>query len=97
MRIERFRAAGWRNLQPVELTFAPDATLHVLFGQNGQGKTNVIEALYFLSAFRSFRTTQAGDLVGETAAEAQVSTEIRTRETTRLIAARLVRGAADAG
>jgi len=28
---------------------------NILFGANGQGKTNIIEAIYYLSVFRSFR------------------------------------------
>lgn len=91
MRIDRFRAVGWRNLEPLELAFDPEAVLHVLYGQNGQGKTNVIEALYFLSTFRSFRTTQAGDLIRRDAAESRVSVDVQTAEAARLVEARLFR------
>lgn len=82
---------GWRNLAPLDVTFDRGARLYVLHGQNGQGKTNVIEALYFLSAFRSFRTAQVGDLIDRSAAEACVSVSIVTDEGDRDIAARLAR------
>lgn len=91
MRIERFRAVGWRNLEPLDFVFDATCSLHVLFGQNGQGKTNVIEALYFLSTFRSFRTTQAGDLIRREGSEARVSVDVQTVETGRLVEARLFR------
>jgi len=94
VRIDRFRAVGWRNLEPLDLVFDPAAQLHVLYGQNGQGKTNVIEALYFLSTFRSFRTTQAGDLLRRDAGEARVSVEVQTLEAARLVEARLFRDGA---
>ncbi len=41
----------------------PAERLSVLFGDNGQGKTNVLEAAYYLAALRSFRTTHADDLI----------------------------------
>ena len=54
-----FRRQGWRNLQP--LTLLPGERLTVLYGDNGQGKTNVLEAAYYLAALRSFRTTHWDD------------------------------------
>ncbi len=61
MRIRELAAEGWRNLAPLALT--PGDRLSVLYGDNGQGKTNVLEAAYYLAALRSFRTTHAEDLI----------------------------------
>jgi DNA replication and repair protein RecF len=61
MRIHTLAVEGWRNLEPLALR--PGERLSVLFGDNGQGKTNVIEAAYYLAALRSFRTTHAEDLI----------------------------------
>ena len=94
MRVDRFRAVGWRNLEPLDFLFDREAHLHVLYGQNGQGKTNVIEALYFLSTFRSFRTAQADDLIRRDGAEARVSVDVQTLEAARLVEARLFRDGA---
>ena len=44
----------FRNLSCVELSFPPGMT--VLSGRNGQGKSNVIEAIAYLALLRSFRT-----------------------------------------
>src|SRR6476659_8124486 len=67
MRILELAAEGWRNLEP--LTLVPAERLSVLHGDNGQGKTNVIEAAYYLAVLRSFRTSHAEDLIrrGESA------------------------------
>ena len=46
---------GWRNLQP--LSFRPGERLSVLYGDNGQGKTNVLEAAYFLAALPALLMT----------------------------------------
>ena len=91
MRIVRVRAAGWRNLAPLDRTLDPAASLNVLFGQNAQGKTNLIEALYFAGTFRSFRTTQPADLIARGAAEAHLTVEIETRDLRRQVEVRLLR------
>ena len=93
MVIAQLRAVGWRNLAPLDLAFDPGVALNVLHGQNGQGKTNLLEALYFLATFRSFRTTQAADLVRHDAGEARIAVDLVTRDLRRVVEARLVRDA----
>jgi DNA replication and repair protein RecF len=61
VRIRELRARSWRNLEP--LVLRPSPRLTVLSGNNGQGKTNIIEAVYFIATLRSFRTSYARDLV----------------------------------
>ena len=46
--------SGVRNLRP--LTLAPRERFNVFVGDNGQGKTNLLEAIYAVAALRSFRT-----------------------------------------
>ena len=59
----------------------PAERLSVLFGDNGQGKTNVLEAAYYLAALRSFRTTHADDLIqrGEPNGRARLRAEVLHR------------------
>jgi len=42
----------------------PHERLNYLYGANGAGKTSILEALVVLSRGRSFRTTQAAELIG---------------------------------
>jgi DNA replication and repair protein RecF len=80
VRIRELRAENWRNLQP--LTLVPGERLSVLYGDNGQGKTNVIEAAYYLAVLRSFRTSHSEDLIrrgGDGAAPARLRAEILHR------------------
>lgn len=65
MRIRELWAEGWRNLE--RLALRPAERLTVLYGDNGQGKTNVLEAVYYLAALRSFRTSHTEDLIGRDA------------------------------
>jgi DNA replication and repair protein RecF len=57
---------GWIQLLEFRnyrtLTWKPSAKLNVLVGLNAQGKTNLLEALGFLLAGRSFRTPRLADL-----------------------------------
>jgi DNA replication and repair protein RecF len=53
----------FRNIDALELEPAPG--LNVIVGDNGQGKTSLLEALYFVATSKSFRTTAMKDLIQE--------------------------------
>jgi DNA replication and repair protein RecF len=63
VRIETVALWDYRNLAEAELSLGPGFT--VLWGHNGAGKTNVLEAIYLVSTLRSFRTSDLGVLVRE--------------------------------
>lgn len=52
---------NFRNLASEEVQFHPHTNLVV--GRNGQGKTNLLEAIYFLATTKSFRTPHLGSVV----------------------------------
>jgi DNA replication and repair protein RecF len=69
VRVHSLTAEGFRNLKPLALS--PHPRFNVLSGDNGQGKTNLLEVIYVLATLRSFRTTRLDELVtfaGEAAA-----------------------------
>lgn len=53
--------SNFRNFEKEELELDPGVNLFI--GDNGQGKTNVIEAVHLLSTTRSFRTSRDSDLI----------------------------------
>ena len=59
--IESLNIRAFRNLTSVDLELGP--RFNVLSGDNGQGKTNLLEAVYVVATSRSFRTSRLGDLV----------------------------------
>ena len=61
MHIERLTSRNFRNLDHTPVSFSPGVNL--LIGDNGQGKTNILEALYFFKFGRSFRTHRDGELI----------------------------------
>jgi len=60
--IEALQIQNFRNLRQVGIE--PHSRLNFLYGDNGAGKTSVVEALVVLSRGRSFRTSQATELLG---------------------------------
>ena len=60
-RLRRLRIRDFRNLAAVDLTPSPEGL--ALVGDNGQGKTNFLEAIYYVQLLRSFRGTRDQDLV----------------------------------
>ncbi len=73
--VESLRVRGFRNLASVDLELGP--RFNVLSGDNGQGKTNLIECAYVLATSKSFRTAKLTDLVGTGASLASVRGIIR--------------------
>jgi DNA replication and repair protein RecF len=74
MRIVTLAADGVRNLQPVQLR--PRERFNVFVGDNGQGKTNLLEAIYVIATLRSFRTSKLSDLVAFGATEAKLGARV---------------------
>ncbi len=62
MKLVRFVGRGFRNLRPFELD--TDARFVVVTGANGQGKTNLLEAVWYLSTLRPLRTHRSRELIG---------------------------------
>jgi DNA replication and repair protein RecF len=58
--ISNLTLRNFRNYANLSMSF-PEKT-NVLVGENGQGKTNLLEAVFFLSMLRSFRTSSIKDL-----------------------------------
>ena len=54
MILKRISILNYKNLEQVELSFSPK--LNCFFGQNGMGKTNLLDAVYFLSFCKSAGT-----------------------------------------
>lgn len=60
MRLEKISAQNFRNLHG-EITCGKN--LNVIFGENGQGKTNWLEAIYLLATTKSFKTARLQEAV----------------------------------
>ena len=87
MRIDRIALSGFRNYEWETAEFAPGT--NVISGQNAQGKTNLLEAVYLLSTGRSFRTRFDKELVGFDYTEAEILADIHSHERDQTVSIRL--------
>jgi DNA replication and repair protein RecF len=61
MLLNRLAIRNFRNLASLDLELPPAGV--VILGDNGQGKTNLLEALYYLVLFRSLRGAKDPELI----------------------------------
>jgi DNA replication and repair protein RecF len=80
-----------RNLAPT--TLEPRERFNVFVGDNGQGKTNLLEAIFAIATLRSFRTTRLVDLVRFGSEHARLAARVRRHDLVRLYELELSVGA----
>ncbi|MDF2694771.1 MAG: recombination and repair protein RecF, partial [Labilithrix sp.] len=61
LRVESVQVRSFRNLASVDLELGE--RFNVIAGDNGQGKTNLLEAIYVLATSKSFRSAKMTDVV----------------------------------
>lgn len=76
MRVEKIALNGFRNYEWETVEF--DSGTNVISGQNAQGKTNLLEAVYMLSCGKSFRTRFDKELVGFGYSSAEILADIES-------------------
>lgn len=55
MEIKKVAYENFRNIAEAEVAFTPGT--NVLWGNNAQGKTNILEGIYFFARGKSFRAS----------------------------------------
>ena len=78
MRIDKLTLDGWRNYRRQTLDF--DGSCNVIYGENAQGKTNLLEAMVYLSCGKSPRAHGDRELIGFDRQEASVTAQLLSRE-----------------
>ena len=61
MYVRTLKLRNFRNYKEMETSFC--SGLNIIYGQNGQGKTNIIEALFLCATGKSHRTAHDIDLI----------------------------------
>ena len=61
MHLAHLRLRDFRNYTRLEMDFAPG--FHLLLGDNAQGKTNILEAIYLIATLRSFRGVGGAQMI----------------------------------
>ena len=87
MIVERLKIEGFRNYNYSEAQFSDN--INVIIGGNGQGKTNLIEAIYYLTCGKSFRAKSDKELINFACNEAKIEAQIFSGEREQLISAEI--------
>src|SRR5512144_3088400 len=61
MILKKLYTSSFRNLEQIELSFGD--RFNILYGNNAQGKTNLLESIYLLGTMKSFRLARNSELV----------------------------------
>lgn len=61
MKITNLKLVNYRNYDQININFSNN--INIIYGNNGTGKSNLIEAIYLLSLTKSFRTLDDKNLI----------------------------------
>ncbi|HIY21938.1 MAG TPA: DNA replication/repair protein RecF [Candidatus Flavonifractor merdigallinarum] len=90
MRIDWLELEGFRNYEVLHAAFDPG--VNVLFGENAQGKTNLLEAVGYLAGARSHRARMDRELIAFDRDRAIVRAGLESRKREFTVEAQLFRG-----
>ena len=61
MYIEKIKLLNFRNYKELEINF--NKNINIFYGDNAQGKTNILESIFLCSFGKSFRTTKEKEMI----------------------------------
>ena len=79
--VQSISLLNFRNINRLTVDFSEG--FNVFSGGNGQGKTNILEALFFSCSLRSFRTSKIKDLISFDCESAQLDVFVHSRDIQR--------------
>lgn len=74
MKIRKLKLKNYRNCDDIELNLNNQKIL--IIGKNAQGKTNILESIYFISTLKSTRTSNLLEVINFSAQDTEISAEI---------------------
>lgn len=81
MYLQKIILKNHRNFENVLLE--PSNQFNVIWGNNAQGKTNLLEAIYLLGNIRSFRSNKNEELIGNHSKSSSISGKVISHEVNR--------------
>ena len=86
MILKKIKVVNYRNLVKQEIKFSDK--INIFIGDNAQGKTNLLESIYFLALTKSYRT-QDDNLINKDSLSTKVKGEIRDRSVFKTLSVEL--------
>lgn len=83
MIVKELELHNLRNYEYLKVNF--NKGINYIYGENASGKTNILEAIYFLSLTRSFRTSEIEELVKKDACFARILAKIDTQNVSKTL------------
>jgi len=74
MEVKNLKLYHWRNYQNLDIEF--DSKINLILGDNGSGKTNLAEAIYYLSLGRSWRSMLSDVLIEKESTNASITASV---------------------
>ncbi|MGC8464991.1 MAG: DNA replication/repair protein RecF [Acidimicrobiales bacterium] len=90
MYVEKLSLVDFRNWSELNIGFQSDKLTFIL-GDNAQGKTNILEGIYFGARHKSFRSSERLPLIREGAEQSIIRIEVLSRDRRRMIASQINR------
>ena len=81
MKIDFLKLINYRNYEDLEISFSD--TLNLIYGNNGSGKSNLVEAIYLLALTKSFRTNIDTNLIKKGKESTIITGKIKTNTSTK--------------
>ena len=79
MRLLDLKLTNYRNCKDITLDFSTNKVL--IIGKNAQGKTNILESIYFLSTLKSPRTSNNQELINFDAQNVEINANVVKADT----------------
>lgn len=89
MNVENIRLINFRNYENISLEFNKD--INIFIGKNGEGKTNLMEAIYMCAMGRSFRTNRDRESINFNKNEAYIGANVNLGNYKRFVEVKLSR------
>ncbi|HEY5672273.1 MAG TPA: DNA replication and repair protein RecF, partial [Malonomonas sp.] len=83
MVIKKIKIGNFRNIESAEFKVSPK--LNFFVGNNAQGKTNLVEAIYTAAFLKSFRTQNIEETIKENSSRATIEIEVNNQSVNNII------------